>query len=125
MRKFMQRGLRYFVGLVDAALDDDIAIGVAVPNMHRYRYISEAESPRPQLQLDVLDGGASSRRGRGTREVSLQRGAQLRTLHRAASQAGRVLLIHASALSGSRCPWRSPAAKAIPTRRGVIGTRRC
>src|SRR5204863_10010957 len=77
IRKLVQRGVRYFVGLVDAALDDDIAIEVAVPHMHGYRDVPEAETPRPQLQLDVLDGGASCREG-DTLHVRSQRGAQLR-----------------------------------------------
>jgi hypothetical protein len=31
----MENGARYFAGQIDAALDADISIQVAVPNMHR------------------------------------------------------------------------------------------
>ena len=43
----------------------------------------------------------------------------------AASQAGSVRLIHATALSGTRCPCRNPASKARPVSRGARRAKRC
>jgi hypothetical protein len=78
MRKLMQRGARYFVGLIDAVLDDDIAIVVTMPDVHRCSNIRETKSPWPDLQLEVLDAGAACRHGHGTRQFISERGADLR-----------------------------------------------
>ena len=72
-RNLVQCGVRYLVGLIDAALNDDVAIEIAVPYMHGDCDLAEAKPPWSQFKPDVLHGGAASRRRR-SREVISQCG---------------------------------------------------
>ena len=54
-RYLMERGVRYVARLVDAVLDDDVPVEVAVPDVDRYCNVCQTKTPRPLLQLDVLD----------------------------------------------------------------------
>ena len=78
-RNLVQGGARYLLGLVDAILDDDVAIGVAVPYMHGDGDLAEGKPPWFPFEMEVLDGGAAGRRRR-TCEVISQRGTNLRAL---------------------------------------------
>jgi hypothetical protein len=80
VRKSMQCGARYFVRLIGTALDEDIAIQVAVPNMHGYRDVPEAKSPRSQLECQVLYCGAAGGRCQRPREFISHGATDLRAL---------------------------------------------
>ena len=79
-RNLVQGGVRYLVGLVDAVLNDDVAIGIAVPYMHGDCDLAEVKPP----WFPVRAGGLARRRGRpsrtDTREVISQCGTNLRAL---------------------------------------------
>src|SRR5450755_1125819 len=66
IRKSMQRGVRDFVGLIGTALDENIAVEIAVPNVHGGCDIAEAKSPwlRSNVRSCIAARPAVEARGR-------------------------------------------------------------
>src|SRR5207247_1553760 len=57
---------------IPAVVTHDIAVGLAMPHVHRYCDVAKSEPPRLMFELNVLDGGAASGTGYRTCEGGAQ-----------------------------------------------------